>query len=115
MPPLTDDVTCLRHGYKLFTAEAFVPEATVEALNEAILPWTAWLNKRGLDIDRFQEGSNATGDKLWTVVTSDELWNSSFRKLLGQLFDEVVTGELATYFQSNTLTCVFVDHDQYLQ
>ena len=68
-----DDDPGLRQGPELFAVQAFVPEATVEGLDEAILPRAA-----GLDVDRPDLGCGQPllellGDKLRSIVGTDVL------------------------------------------
>jgi len=58
---------------ELLAVEALIAEAAVEALHEAVLPRTGWLDVDRLDLLSGQPGLAFVGDKLRAVVREDEL------------------------------------------
>ena len=68
-----DDDPSLGEGPELLPVQAFVPEAPVERLDEAVLPGTGRLDVDRLDLLLGQPPLEFFGDKLRTVVRADEL------------------------------------------
>ena len=51
LPPVLNDDSCFLHRREFFAVQTLVAYSGVEALDIAILPWTAWLNEARTDID----------------------------------------------------------------
>ena len=92
-----------------FTRQALVAKPAVEALDVTVLPGAAWFDERGADVDASEKLSNATADKLGSVVTSDECRNASDRKHVHQKVDQVIAREPARDLQGNAFPGVLID------
>ena len=72
-----------------FQVQAFVPQAAVEALIDAILPRLAWFNIRRLDLLFRQPVLDRRGNELRAVVTAEILRKAMEEKQKLQDFDHL--------------------------
>jgi len=63
--------SCFEQVTEDFSAEEFVPERTVEALDVAVFPRSARCDESSLDIKLGQVMPNCVCDELWAIVTPD--------------------------------------------
>ena len=61
-----------------FQEKKLISEATVEALNESVLPRTTRLNVKGAYIKLREPLAQSLGNELRAVVATDELWKTAF-------------------------------------
>jgi len=67
-PPVLDDDLGLAQGVEDFTVERLVAEASVEALDVAVLPRTAPLDIGSLGADSSDPSLDGLGDELRSII-----------------------------------------------
>ena len=77
LPPMLNYNSCFLHRCEFFAVQTLVAQPSVEALDVAVLPRTAWLNEARTDIDESKKVTDAMRDELGTVVAPNELGNAS--------------------------------------
>ena len=100
---------------KLFNAEQFVAQATVEALSEAVLPRTTWFNVKRLDSKFRQPVSYRLGNKLRAIVAANMLRHAVHHKQLRQPIDDVSRLKATRYIQCDTAASEFINDDEPFQ
>lgn len=75
--PVQDDLLSLSKRHEFFAVEAFVSEATVEAFNESILPWTPWFDVRRAKVDLLQKGTYMLANEFGAIVAANVFWNAT--------------------------------------
>ena len=96
-------------------SQEFVSEATVEALCESVLPWTARFNVKCFDFQVGQPLTQPNGDELRTVVAAYELRQSTFNCQCGKSINYFFAFESVSDIQAQILTSKFVDDRQPLE
>ena len=95
LSPVLNDGPCLWHGREFFAVQTLVSQPSVEALDVAILPWTAWLNEARTDIDCGEKLADTPRGELGAVVAANELGNASDREQIGERLNEVIPSKFA--------------------
>ena len=72
-----------------------ITQASVEALNVAVLPWAAGSDVGGLRPDGGDPVLHGPGDELRAVVGADVFWHAAQDEQVGQNVDDVGGVELA--------------------
>src|SRR6478609_5247925 len=98
---------------ELLPVEALVAQASMEALDEAILPRTAGLDIDRLDLIGGQPSLDFLGDKLGTIVTPQVGGRSVLGDGPPDPFEHIAALESTVGPQHMTLTGVFVQDRQH--
>jgi hypothetical protein len=92
-----------------FSAQEFVPESAVEALDVAVFPRSARCDKPSLDIEVSQVALDRVGDELRAVVASNEVRCSALSNQPIQHVDNIGRRNRTVDFESETFTGVLID------
>ena len=114
-PPALDDDLGFAKRVEDFAVEKLVAQASIEALDVAILPWTAPLDVSGLGADRSDPVLHCLGDELGTIVRPDMARDASHNEEIGQGVDHVDRLELAVDSNCQALVTELVDDREHAQ
>ena len=110
--PLFDDHLGLLQAVEDLAVEQLVPEACIEALDVAVLPWRARLDERCLGPDRGDPPTYGFSDELGAIIRPDVGGWSTHDEEIGEHVDDVDRGELATDAYRQALAGVLVQDVQ---
>ena len=69
--------------------QKIVSEGAIKAFTKAILPGATGFNISSFDPNARQPTAQVFGNKFWTVITSDVLWDTVVHHGVGQLFNHL--------------------------
>jgi hypothetical protein len=107
-PALNDDLR-LPEGVEDLAIEKLVTQAGIEALDEAVLPWTAPLDVSGPCAHGCDPVLHGSGDELGSVVGADMAGNTAQDEEVGQQVDDVDRPEPARHTDGQALVGELVD------
>ena len=87
----------------------------METFGVAVFLGRAWFDVEGLHVDSGQPLSDVAGDELGPVVSADEFGEASCLEQFGQSINDILAGDAAVDFQSQTLSGELVHDRQPLQ
>jgi len=101
-------------GKEDFLIKALVPKAAMKTFNESILPGTARLNVKRLDVGEMTPILNDMGDKFRAVVRADIRWSACAIGQVLEYIQHAVTADRAGRMNDQTLARKLIDHRQHL-
>src|SRR5471030_547945 len=88
-PPTFDDDLGLTQRVEYFAIEQFIAQASVEALDVTVFPWTAWLDIGRLCANRRYPLPHGLGHELRSIVGPDVARNAAQDEEIGQHIDDI--------------------------
>jgi len=107
--PLVDDDLGLLQAVEYLPVQEFIPEAGIEALAIAVLPWRPWFYVSGLRTNCLDPLSNRIGDELRSVVREDVSRNATDDEQVGQGIGHVDSPEPPRRADLDALAVELVD------
>ena len=94
-PPAFDDDLGFLQRVEDFAAEKFVAQTCIEALDVAVLPWTAWCDVGGLRANSSNPFLHGLRHELRPIVRTNLPGHAAQNEEIGQHIDDVDGLELA--------------------
>ena len=107
--------TCFGEGPELLPVEAFVTQASMEALHIAVLPWAARINVDRLDLVLREPRLDGLGDELTPIITSQIGRGSMLLDRLAHPFEDITTLEGPIRPQHMALAGILVEDREHPQ
>jgi hypothetical protein len=101
--------SCFEEVTEDLSAEEFIPERAIEALDVAVFPRSTRGNEPSFDIELRQMIPNRIGHKFCPVIASDEGRSSAFPNQPVQHVDYTGRGHRSTGFEGRTFTGMLID------
>ena len=115
LSPSRRELTRSGQALELLQGQELIPQATVEALGIAILPWAPRFDVQGFDLQLPEPSPDRVRYELGAVVTANMLWHPTHREQLCERIDHVFARDAPITLQSKALPRVLVHNRQPFQ
>ena len=111
--PVFDDHACLGQGEQLLAIEAFVAQAGIEALSEAVLPRATRINVDRFNLLGCQPSPQLLLNELRSVVAADVFWRPVLGNQSCHDLAHLAGVDPAIHVDASALVGVFIDHGEH--